>query len=87
LVTKINTLVILSTIAATLLMPIVATTGVTTVFAQQNNLFNAQLAELYPHNVFNASRIIHNNTCGVLFSNYLLDVCMINDTVAIKFVS
>ena len=78
--------VILSTAAAILLM--LAVTGVTTIFAQQNyNLFNAQLAELYPHNVFNASRIIHNNTCGVLFSNYLLDVCMINDTVAIKFVS
>ena len=36
-------------------MLVVATTGVTTIFAQQNyNLFNAQLAELYPHNVFNA---------------------------------
>jgi len=53
LVTKINTLVILSTAAATLSMLVVATTGVTTIFAQQN-LFNAQLAELYPHNVFNA---------------------------------
>ena len=46
-------LVILSTVAATLSMLVVATTGVTTIFAQQN-LFNAQLAELYPHNVFNA---------------------------------
>jgi len=53
LVTKINTLVILSTAAATLSMLVVATTGVTTIFAQQN-LFNAQLTELYPHNVFNA---------------------------------
>jgi CHRD domain len=36
-------------------MLVVATTGVTTIFAQQNyNLFNAQLAQLYPHNVFNA---------------------------------
>ena len=33
-------------------MLVVATTGVTTIFAQQNyNLFNAQL---YPHNLFNA---------------------------------
>jgi CHRD domain len=45
LVTKINTVVILSTTAATLLMPVVATTGVTTIFAQQNyNLFNAKLS-------------------------------------------
>lgn len=55
MVTKINTVVILSTAAATLSMLVVVTTGVITIFAQQNyNLFNAQLAELYPHNVFNA---------------------------------
>src|SRR5207244_107770 len=36
-------------------MLVVATTGITTIFAQQNyNVFNAQLAQLYPHNVFNA---------------------------------
>ena len=37
-----------------------ATTGVTTIFAQQNNLFNAQLAQLYPHNVFNAKLVGSN---------------------------
>jgi hypothetical protein len=36
LVTKINTVVILSTAAAALSMLVVATTGVTTIFAQQN---------------------------------------------------
>ena len=36
-------------------MLVVATTDVTTIFAQQNySVFNAQLAQLYPHNVFNA---------------------------------
>ena len=54
MVTKINTVVILSTAVATLSMLVGATNGVTTIFAQQNNLFNAQLAQLYPHNVFNA---------------------------------
>src|SRR5215469_2441352 len=36
-------------------MLVVTAAGITTIFAQQNyNLFNAQLAQLYPHNVFNA---------------------------------
>ena len=53
--TKINTVVILSIAAATLSMLVIATTGIATIFAQQNyGLFNAQLAQLYPHNVFNA---------------------------------
>jgi hypothetical protein len=49
--TKINTIIIFSTSAATLSMLVVTATGITTIFAQQ---FNAQLAELYAHNVFNA---------------------------------
>jgi hypothetical protein len=51
LLTKINTIVIFITAAATLSMLVVTATGITTIFAQQ---FNAQLAQLYPHNVFNA---------------------------------
>ncbi|MGC2573143.1 MAG: CHRD domain-containing protein [Candidatus Nitrosopolaris sp.] len=49
--TKINRIIIFSTSAATLSILVVAVTGITTILAQQ---FNAQLAELYPHNVFNA---------------------------------
>ena len=49
--TKINTIIIFSISAATLSILVVAVTGITTILAQQ---FNAQLPELYPHNVFNA---------------------------------
>jgi len=55
LLTRINTIVISITAAATLSMLVVTATGITTIFAEQDyNLFNAQLAQLYPHNVFNA---------------------------------
>jgi hypothetical protein len=50
LLTKINTIIIFSTSAATLSILVVTATGITTILAQQ---FNAHLAELYPHNVFN----------------------------------
>ena len=49
--TKINTIIIFSTSAATLSILVVTATGITTILAQQ---FNAQLAQLYPYNVFNA---------------------------------
>ena len=55
MLTKINTIVIFITAAATLSVLVVTATGIATIFAQQNyDLFNAQLAQLYPHNVFNA---------------------------------
>ena len=70
LVTKINTVVILSIAAATLSMLVIATTGVATIFAQQNyGLFNAQLAQLYPHNVFNA-KLAGSNEVQLRFFTY-----------------